>query len=144
MERGLLWLPLLGVFIWLAWAGWNEYQKLEAYKQWAAEFDRAKYDIYAALGQRGDRLVWGQPTRQGPVAVQTVSLHEVQQLTLYGQDKALPPPTAALPKGCTVAIAVDLANGDRRWIPFTDLDLAIAWQNQLQTLQESLQSTPQP
>ena len=143
MERGLLWLPLLGVFIWLAWAGWNEYQKLEAYKPWAAEFERAKYDIYAALGQQGDRLVWGKPTRQGPVAQQAVSLHEVQQITLSGEVAALRPPTGAVPKGCTIALAIDLTNGDRCWIPFTDLDLAIAWQEQLQTLQESLQSTPQ-
>jgi len=143
MERGLLWLPLLGVFIWLAWAGWNEYQKLEAYKQWAAEFERAKYDIYAALGQQGDRLVWGRPTRQGPTAIQAVSLHEVQEILLYGSAEPLPA-EAAVPKGCMVALAVDLAAGDRSWIPFTDEDLAKAWKNQLQTLQESLQSTPQP
>jgi len=142
MERGLLWLPLLGVFIWLAWAGWNEYQKLEAYKQWAAEFERAKYDIYAAVGQRGDRLVWGKPTRQGPIAVQEISLRTVQQITLYGAE-ASPPSTATLPKGCTVALEVVLADGDRHWMPFTDIDLARAWKNQLQTLQESLQSTPQ-
>jgi len=143
MERGLLWLPLLWVFIWLAWAGWNEYQKLEAYKQWAAEFERAKYDIYAALGQQGDRLVWGAPTRQGPVGMQEISLHGVQHITLYGAAEPLPS-TAVVPKGCTVALAVELAGGDRGWIPFTDEELARAWKNQLQTLQEPLQSTPQP
>lgn len=143
MERGLLWLPLLGVFIWLAWAGWNEYQKLEAYRVWAQQFERAKYDIYAALGQRGDRLVWGTPTRQGPVAIQEIALQSVQQIALYGSDVALPS-AAPVPKGCQVALEVCLAEGDRYWIPFTDVELATAWQNQLQTLQESLQSTPQP
>ena len=53
------------MFIGLAWAGWNEYNKLEAYKVWAQSFERAKYDIYAALGQQGDVLTWGVPTRQG-------------------------------------------------------------------------------
>ncbi len=53
MTRGLIWLPLLAIFIGLAWAGWNEYQKLEAYRAWAEQFDRAKYDIYAVLGQKG-------------------------------------------------------------------------------------------
>lgn len=143
MERGLLWLPLLGVFIWLAWAGWNEYQKLEAYKQWASEFERAKYDIYTALGQQGDRLVWGRPTRQGPVQTQELSLCSARQITLYGQEEALPP-AAQVPRGCQVAIGIELAEGDRHWIPFTDVELASAWQKQLQTLQESLQSTPQP
>jgi hypothetical protein len=50
----LLWFPLLAVFIGLAWAGWNEFQKLEVYKSWAAQFDRAKFDIYAVLGQKDD------------------------------------------------------------------------------------------
>jgi len=143
MERGLLWLPLLGVFGWLAWAGWNEYQKLEAYQQWAAEFERAKYDIYAVLGQQGDRLVWGQPTRQGPIALQAVTISAIQTLTLYGVETPIPA-TAKLPKGCTIAIALELDDKTQRWIPFTDADLALAWKNQLQTLQESLQSTPQP
>ena len=65
MERGLLWLPLLVAFFGLAWSGWNEYQKIEFYKQWAEKFERHKYDIYAVLGQQGDRLTWGQPTRKG-------------------------------------------------------------------------------
>ena len=141
MERGLLWLPLLGVFGWLAWAGWNEYQKLEAYKQWAAAFERAKYDIYAVLGQQGDLLVWGKPTRKGPVALQEVTISAIQDLTLYDAERPVPA-TAELPKGCKVAIALKF--GDHtQWIPFTDADLALAWKNQLQTLQESLQSTPQ-
>lgn len=143
MERGLLWLPLLGVFIWLAWAGWNEYQKVEAYKQWACEFERAKYDIYAALGQRGDCLVWGSPTRQGPINTSEISLQTIQQMTLYGPDDALPS-SAQLPKGCKVALALDCGDASQAWIPFTDMELATAWKNRLQTLQESLQSTPQP
>lgn len=142
MERGLLWLPLLGVFIWLAWAGWNEYQKLEAYKTWATEFERAKYDIYSVLGQTGDRLVWGKPTRQGPKQLQTISLRRVTQVQLYTPEN--PPPADTTPRGCQSSLSLELETGDRVWIPFTDADLASTWQKQLQTLQESLKSTPQP
>jgi hypothetical protein len=143
MERGLLWLPLLGFFIWLAWAGWNEYRKLEAYQTWAADFERAKYDIYAVLGQQGDRLVWGQPTRQGPIDPQTVSLHEVTAIALYDPDTPRSP-EGPLPQGGKIGLSLTLTSGEVRWIPFTDAELASAWQNQLQNLQESLQSTPQP
>ncbi|MDB9525296.1 hypothetical protein PN498_04800 [Oscillatoria sp. CS-180] len=142
MERGLLWTPLLIIFIWLAWAGWNEYQKLEAYKVWAQEFERAKYDIYAALGQTGEHLAWGRPTRKGPEEVQHISLHEVTKIALYTRDNL--PASAQLPKGCQIGLSLTLNSGNQRWIPFTDAELASAWQNQLQTLQESLQSTPQP
>ena len=71
MERGLLWLPLLAVFIGLAWAGWNESQKVEAYRVWAKPFAKVKYDIYAVLGQNGTHLTWGKPTRKGIVNLQT-------------------------------------------------------------------------
>ena len=82
MERGLLWLPLLVAFIGLAWAGWNEYQKLEAYKQWAQQFERAKYDIYAALGQADRTLTWGLPTRQGVIDLQQANIDQIQTIDL--------------------------------------------------------------
>jgi hypothetical protein len=142
MERGLFWLPLLALFIWLAWAGWNEYRKLEAYKVWAEGFERAKYDIYAVLGQADDRLVWGKPTRQGPVDLQTVSLRDVVAIAHY-DSASPPPPEANWPKGCEAGLQLTLMSGATRWIPFTDGDLTIAWQERLQTLKESLKSTPQ-
>ena len=143
MERGLLWLPLLGLFSGLAWAGWNEYRKLEAYKLWAVSFQLAKYDIYAMLGQVADQLVWGRPTRKGIEQVQEVSLQSVKAIALYGGDEPLQA-DVSLPKGCNVCIALTLDTGERRWIPFTDLELASRWQNHLQSLLESLESTPNP
>ncbi|HBY76957.1 MAG TPA: hypothetical protein DEG47_08115, partial [Cyanobacteria bacterium UBA11148] len=82
MERGLLWLPLLAVFSWLAWSGWNEYQKVEAYRHWAQQFDRAKYDIYAVLGQKNSELTWGKPTRSEPINLETFSLQDVDSIRL--------------------------------------------------------------
>ena len=82
MEQGLMWLPLLGLFIALAWAGWNEYQKVEAYRQWAKGSDRAKYDIYAMLCQRGSVLMWGKPTRHGPLALHSLHCHQIITVAL--------------------------------------------------------------
>ncbi|NJK60437.1 MAG: hypothetical protein HC918_09635 [Oscillatoriales cyanobacterium SM2_1_8] len=67
MERGLLWLPLLGVLIGLVVAGRRQWQQVEAYRQWSATMERHKYDLYGVLGQQGDRLWWGKPWR-GEVA----------------------------------------------------------------------------
>ena len=86
MERGLLWLPLLVAFIWLAWSGWNEYQKLEAYKVWAKDFDNAKFDIYAVLGKKGSQITWGKPTRKGMVELDSFSVDEVEELNLLVGD----------------------------------------------------------
>lgn len=124
MERGLLWLPLLVVFFWLAWAGWNEYQKVEAYRRWAEQFDQAKYDIYAVLGQKGNRLTWGKPTRSEPLNQQTFSLEEVQQIRLLVNNQQVDldsPPD----KGST---CLEFTLKDEMIkVPFTEVSLAAKW-----------------
>ncbi|MBW4690266.1 MAG: hypothetical protein KME27_00705 [Lyngbya sp. HA4199-MV5] len=135
MERGLFWLPLLALFIWLAWAGWNEYQKLEAYKLWAESFERSKYDIYAVLGQKGRELTWGLPTRKGAVNLETVSLDSVQSIRVLVNEQ--PVDLEAAPnKGRAV---LELTIADRPTpirIPFTEPPIAAKW---AEYLQKSLQ-----
>lgn len=130
MERGLLWLPLLGLFFGLAWAGWNEYQKLEAYKGWATEFDRAKYDIYAVLGQKGRAMTWGKPTRQGPVNLDTFSLDEVQAIRVLVNEQAIE--FDAPPMRGKAILEFVRANQPSVRVPFTDPTLAARWGQVLQ------------
>lgn len=131
MERGLMWLPLLAIFISLAWAGWNEYQKLEAYRIWAEKFDRAKYDIYAVLAQQGDNLTWGKPTRSGPVNLQTFSLKDVQSLRLLVNGAVVDlenPPNS----GSAIALEFLLQDTAAVQVPFTETALAAQWGKHLQ------------
>jgi hypothetical protein len=138
MERGLLWLPLLVAFIGLAWAGWHEFQKVQAYEAWAAGFERSKYDIFAMLGQQGDHLTWGRPTRRGPIELTTLSMHKIAtlQLQVNGQpvaDDALPP------KG-KIELALTTDSGETYSIPFTDSDLARRWEKALHQSLQALKS----
>lgn len=133
MSRGLLWLPLLVVFFWLAWAGWNEFQKLEAYRVWAEPFDRAKYDIYAVLGQKGSDLTWGKPTRQGPIALQTFSLQQVVSIQLQVDGKVIDLKQSEDPgKQRDIVLLFRLSNSETIRIPFTQTDLAMQWGQYLQ------------
>lgn len=125
MVRGLLWLPLLVVFFGLAWAGWNEYQKVEVYKVWAAQFERAKYDIYAVLGQKGDRLTWGLPTRKGVIDTNELNLLEVQRLAIEVNDEPVDP--ASLPTKGRFALGFTTKDGGHLSIPFTDGDITQRW-----------------
>ncbi|PSB00844.1 hypothetical protein [Merismopedia glauca] len=134
MERGLVWLPLLIIFIWLAWSGWNEYQKVEAYGRWAAGFDRAKYDIYAVVGKKGDRLTWGTPTRNGPIDLQTFSLEDVESISLIidGQTVDL---DSVPDHGKKVVLDFRLKNSEQSiQIPFTEIPLATNWGRYLEGL----------
>ncbi len=125
MERGLLWLPLLVVFIWLAWSGWNEYQKVETYKVWAEDFDNAKFDIYAVLGKKEGQVTWGKPTRKGMVDLQSFSLDKVKEIKLLVGDS--PVKLDNLPGKGKPSLAFDLNDEDLIKIPFTDISLAAKW-----------------
>lgn len=132
MERGLLWLPLLVVFIGLAWAGWSEYRKVESYRVWAQEFDKAKYDIYAVLGLAGDRITWGKPTRKGPVNLQTFSLREVESIRLLVNGFPASLESSPTSSG-SIALEFALKASDASLkIPFTELSLATEWGKYLQ------------
>lgn len=140
MERGLLWLPLLVMFFWLAWQGSKEYQKVEAYRAWAEQFERAKYDIYAVLGQKGNNLTWGKPTPQGPVKLETFSLLDVREIYLLVDGKKIE--LENLPqKGRSIELEFlfSESTGSVR-VPFTEIPLAAEWGRFLQGALESVRS----
>jgi hypothetical protein len=132
MERGLLWLPLLAAFFVLAWSGWNEYQKVEAYGRWAPQFERAKYDIYAVLGQKGTDLTWGKPTRKGPVNLETFTLKDVQSIRLLVDDRVVDLETPP-EKGRAIALEFLFREPTTSIkVPFTEIPLAAEWGKFLQ------------
>ncbi|BCL33596.1 hypothetical protein [Nostoc sp. MS1] len=132
MERGLFWLPLLIIFFWLAWQGSQEFQKVEAYRQWAEQFDRAKYDIYAVLGQKDNTITWGKPTSKGPIQLQTFSLLDVSDIQLVVNNEVVN--LAAPPeKGRSIALKFNFAeSANSVLVPFTEIPLAAEWGKFLQ------------
>lgn len=127
MERGLIWLPLLGLFFWLAWQGRNEFQKVEAYQNWAKQFEKSKYDIYAVLGQNGNELTWGKPARTGPIDLKTFSLARVGEIRLLVDEK---PVELETPPNKGKAIALEFVMQDSQdtvRVPFTEIPIAVEW-----------------
>lgn len=140
MERGLLWLPLLVMFFWLAWQGSKEYQKVEAYRAWAEQFERAKYDIYAVLGQKGNNLTWGKPTPKGPIKLETFSLLDVKEIYLLVDDKKVNLENTP-EKGRSIELEFLFSEStDSVRVPFTEIPLAAEWGKFLQRALESLRS----
>ena len=137
MERGLLWFPLLIAFFWLAWEGWKEYQKIEAYRSWAEQFERAKYDIYSVLGQKDNNITWGKPTTHGPIKLETFSLDNVDKLNILVDEKLVD--IGELPnKGKKIELEFKFTQTENSVrIPFTEIPLAAEWGK---FLQEKLQS----
>ena len=132
-----MWLPLLGAFIWLARAGANEYQKLEAYKRWAVGFDRCKYDIYAVLGLKDRQISWGKPTKTEPQDLQTFSLDRVHQVKLVVDERLVD--LDKLPaNGKKIHLQfqfTDLTESVN--IPFTEIPMAAEWTEFLNQILQS-------
>ena len=131
MERGLLWLPLLVLFFGLAWAGWNEYQKVQGYSAWAKQYEKSKYDVLAALGYRTGELSWGKPIRKGLEDRQVMSIASLKgvQLRIDGTIANL----ENLPDSGKI-IALELIPTDGNGviqIPFVGIDLAAEWTHYL-------------
>ncbi len=122
-----MWLPLLGIFTWLARAGYNEYQKLEAYRSWAVGFEQCKYDIYAVLGLKDRQISWGKPTKAEPKDLQTFNLDRVTQIQLFVDDHEIDP--ANLPaRGKKINLHFQFGeSGEAIDIPFTEVPLAVEW-----------------
>jgi hypothetical protein len=142
MERGLMWLPLLGIFIWLARAGSNEYQKIEAYKRWAVGFDRCKYDIYAVMGLKDRQISWGKPTKAEPQDLQIFKLDRVKQIKLVIDNRSIlfqkdhSNDLDHLPaSGKKINLQFQLIDADPDGtidIPFTEVKMAAEWAEFLQ------------
>jgi hypothetical protein len=127
MERGLMWLPLLGIFIWLARAGANEYQKIEAYRLWAVGFDRCKYDIYAVLGLKDREITWGKPTKKEPKDIATFSLDRVKQIQLIIDNKSIDLDNVPV-SGKKINLRFQsIDRDDPIDIPFTEISMAAEW-----------------
>jgi hypothetical protein len=131
MERGLLWLPLLFAFFWLAWQGSQEFKKVEAYRVWAEQFDKAKYDIYAVLGLKENNITWGKPTPKGMVQLETFSLDDVVNIQLVVNEQPVDieqPPE----RGRAMALEFIFSNAGTVRIPFTEVEMAANWGKFLQ------------
>ena len=133
MERGLIWLPLLGLIIGLTWVGWREYQKVEGYRVWSSQFDQAKYDIYSVIGVKDKKITWGKPTPKGIMNLETFDLQNVKNIELKLGDNIIDVNDLSEKKTKdTPQLAFNFKTDKKPvLIPFTELDLAAKWQKYL-------------
>ena len=112
--------------------GWMErVSKAGSVSRLGQQFAKAKYDIYAVLGQQEDSLTWGKPTRRGPVNLQTFSLKDVESLRLLVNSQAVDlesPPNS----GSRIALEFLLKDAAAVQVPFTEIPLATKWGKHLQ------------
>jgi len=117
-------------------------KKIESYKRWSEQFERHKYDIYAVLGQKDDRLTWGKPTRKDPLDIQTVTFQDIARIRFRIDSKFFDEKDAEFPLNAKkISLELVLKTGEMPSIRFTDIDIAAAW---YRFLSDRLAASSQP
>jgi hypothetical protein len=128
MIQGLLWLPLLLVFVLLTALGWLERRRQRLFRDWAAGAELAKLDSCGAARLVDGVLSWstfeaGQLKPEGDFVIKQLEL--VELLALRSGEAPL---TEESQGACRLRL---VGNGEQKDLPFADADRARSWIGEL-------------
>lgn len=128
MSHGLLWLPLLVVFVLLTALGWLERRRQRLFREWAEGAELAKLDGCGAARLIEGELSWslfraGQLEPQGSFPIKSLELVELLSL---GSGEA--PLTEESQGSCRLRL---VGGGIQRDLPFSDAERARRWMHDL-------------
>ncbi len=128
MIHGLLWFPLLIVFLLLTALGWVERRRQNLYISWAKGSELSKLDGSGAAQLKEGILTWstfeaGSFQEKGSFEIKTLELLELMSLT-----SGEAPLTDESQGRCRLRL---IGAGKEMDIPFTDADRAREWMCQL-------------
>ena len=128
MSHGLLWLPLLVVFVLLTALGWLERRRQRLFQEWAEGAELAKLDGCGAARLIDGELSWshfhaGNLELQGTFPIKSLELVELLAL---GSGEA--PLTEESQGSCRLRL---VGSGLQKDLPFADADRARRWMHDL-------------
>ena len=128
MMHGLLWFPLLLVFVLLASLGWLERRRQNLFRVWSESSELAKLDGCGAARLKNGELCWssfhaGSFKDEGRFVIKTLEL--VELMSLSSGDA----PLAHESQGCCRLRLI--GEGQQMDVPFSDAERARRWMNQL-------------
>ena len=128
MTHGLLWLPLLLVFVLLTSLGWLERRRQRLFREWAEGAELAKLDSCGAARLLDGVLSWstfesGVLKPQGSFVIKQLELVELLSL---GSGEA--PLTEESQGACRLRL---VGGGEQKDLPFADAERARRWIHEL-------------
>ena len=128
MLHGLLWLPLLFIFILLTALGWLERRRQNLFRNWANGSELCKLDSSGAASLKDGELRWsefeaGTFEEKGSFTIKKLELVELMALT-----SGEAPLTNESQGKCRLRL---VGNGKEMDVPFSDADQAREWMEQL-------------
>jgi hypothetical protein len=128
MSHGLLWLPLLLVFVLLTALGWLERRRQRLFREWAEGAELAKLDSCGAARLLEGQLSWStfEAGRFQPVDSFVIKHLELLELLSLGSGEA--PLTEESQGACRLRL---VGGGEQKDLPFADAQRARSWIDEL-------------
>ena len=128
MSHGLIWFPLLLIFVLLTALGWLERRRQQLFRQWSEGAELAKLDSCGAARLRDGVLCWsrfesGDFKPEGEFVIKTLEL--VELLSLRSGEAPL---TEESQGACRLRL---VGGGVQKDLPFADADRARRWIGEL-------------
>jgi hypothetical protein len=128
MSQGLLWFPLLLIFVLLTGLGWLERRRQQLFRAWSEGSELAKLDACGAARLRDGLLTWsrfesGRFQEEGEFVIKSLEMVELLSL---GSGEA--PLTEESQGACRLRL---VGGGQQKDLPFADAERARRWIGEL-------------
>lgn len=78
MREGLLWLPLLVIFVVLTALGWMERRRQALFRLWAQGSELARLDAAVAMRLQDGRISWGSVGPKGVELAEDIAVNHLE------------------------------------------------------------------
>ena len=128
MLHGLLWLPLLLIFVLLTALGWLERRRQNLFRRWANGSELCKLDSSAAASLKDGELRWSAFEAGKFEEKDSFRIKKLELVELMALSSGEAPLTGESQGKCRLRL---VGNGKEMDVPFSDAELARDWMNQL-------------
>jgi hypothetical protein len=128
MIHGLLWLPLLAVFVLLVALGWIERRRQQLFRDWASGAELAKLDGCGAARLIEGELSWSKFVAGSFQPVGSFSVKRLEMVELLSLSSGEAPLTEESEGACRLRL---VGGGQQEELPFADARQARSWMGEL-------------
>ena len=128
MLHGLLWLPLLLIFVLLTALGWLERRRQNLFRRWADGSELCKLDSSGAASLKNGQLIWSAFEAGSFEEKDSFTIKKLELIELMALTSGDAPLTIESQGKCRLRLVGD---GKEMDVPFADADRAREWMDQL-------------
>lgn len=128
MNQGLLWLPLLLIFVLLTGLGWLERRRQRLFREWAADAELAKLDGCGGACLKDGLLSWTSFEAGSFKTVDSFVIKDLELVELLSLGSGEAPLTEESQGACRLRL---VGGGVQKDLPFSDTQRARRWIDEL-------------